>query len=133
MSVLIDAIGTTYTLSGLTLKANEIDLPGWEKDEIDVTKLDNAAYRTYVMGTLKKVDDLTLSGIQFDAAVYKAIPEGNAQLTITLPGAAGTLTYWVQVKKVTPPKLSRDGGEVTFDVTLKVTNRNGSGVETGPA
>ncbi len=133
MSTVFDGNGVTYTLAGLTLKPKTITIPGWEKPEIDVTTLDNDYVRTFVLGALKNYSDMILGGLEFDMAIYKAIPEGNAQVTITLPNTGGTFIAWCDVKKVGDIELDAESKQPIFDVTLKVTNRNGSGTETKPA
>lgn len=133
MAVQFEGQGTTFTRSGLTLKPKTITVPGWTKEEMDVSTLSNTAFRTFVLKKLKTVNDLVLK-LEFDAAVYKAIPEGNAQWTITFPDAAGSVVLWADAKEVGDVEVDVDNNDqLMFDLTLKVTNRNGSGTETGPA
>lgn len=133
MSVLFDGQGTTFTRAGLTLKPKTITVPGWSKEECDVSTLSNAAFRTFILKKLKTVNDMTLK-LEFDAAVYKAIPETNGIWLITFPDNAGTLTVWADAKEVGDVEVDVDSNDqLVFDLTLKVTNRNSSGTEVGPA
>lgn len=133
MAVSFEGQGTTFTRSGLTLKPKTITVPGWEKDEMDVSTLSNTAFRTYILKKLKKIDDLVLK-LEFDLAVYKALPASNGEWTITFSDAAGTVVLWGDIKKVGGIELDVDSNDqLVFDLTVKITNRNGSGVETGPA
>lgn len=133
MAVQFEGQGTTFTRSGLTLKPKTITVPGWTKEEMDVSTLSNTAFRTFVLKKLKTVNDLVLK-LEFDAAVWKAIPETNGSWTITFPDSAGSVVLWADVKELGDVEVDVDNNDqLMFDLTLKVTNRNGSGVETGPA
>jgi hypothetical protein len=122
--------GSTFTKSGLTGGIKEITIPGWSKGEIDVTLLSNTDVKTFVLEKLRTIKDLPMV-LEFDKAKYMAIPEGNSLCVITLPDAAGTISFWGDVKEVGDVKLTT-GGQPTVPVTIKITNRNGSGVETAP-
>jgi len=133
MGVQFEGQGTGFTRSGLTLKPKTITVPGWNKEEMDVSTLSNTAFRTFVLKKLKTINDLVLK-LEFDVAVWKTIPEGNGPWTITFPDSAGSVVLWADVKEVGDIEVDVDNNDqLTFDLTLKVTNRNGSGVETGPA
>lgn len=131
--VVFEGQGTTFTRSGLTLKPKSITVPGWEKDEMDISTLSNSAFRTYMLKKLKKVDDLVLK-LEFDPTVYKSLPSTNGEWTITFPDGAGSIVLWGDIKKVGSIEPAVDSNNpLEFDITVKITNRNGSGAETGPA
>ena len=134
MSLVLDGQGTTYTRSGLTLKPTKITFPGWEKSAKDVSTLSNSAYRTFILATLKTVNDMVLT-LEYDPAVYGSLPSSNGQWTITWPGGAGSSVLWADIMSVGDVEVDVDAEEemLVFDITLKITNRNGSAVETGPA
>lgn len=133
MSVQFEGQGTTFTRSGLTLKPKTITVPGWTKEEMDVSTLSNSAFRTFLLKKLKTVNDLKLK-LEFDAAVYKAIPEGNGSWVITFPDGAGSITLWGDIKEVGDVEPDVDSNDqLMFELTVKITNRNGSGAETAPA
>lgn len=133
MSLVVDGQGTTFTRSGLTLKPKTITIPGWSKEECDVSTLSNAAVRTFILKKLKTIGDMVLK-LTYDPTVYKALPETNGQWVITLPDAAGTHTFWGDVKEVGDVEVDVDSNDqLVFDLTIKITNLNGSSVETIPA
>jgi hypothetical protein len=130
MATTFEGQGATFTKASLTLGIKDITLPGWSKGEIDVTLLANTDVKTFVLEKLRTIKDFSAT-MEFDKTPYMAIPEGNSLCVITLPDAAGTISFWGDVKEVGDVKLST-GGQPTVQVTIKVTNRNGSGVETAP-
>jgi hypothetical protein len=132
MALTFDMQGTTFTRSGITLAPKSMTVPGWAKESIDVTTLNNSGVRTFAMKKLKTINDFVLT-LVFDAAVYAAIPTGNGQWTVAFPDGAGSLTFWGDVMSV--GDVSADEGSTdqpTFDLTIKVTNLNSSGAETAP-
>lgn len=130
MATTFEGQGSTFTKSGLTLGVKEITLPGWSKGEIETTLLANTDVKTFVLEKLRTTKDIQLV-LDFDKAPYMAIPEGNSLCVITLPDAAGTISFWGDVKEVGDVKLST-GEKPEVTCTIKVTNRNASGVETAP-
>jgi hypothetical protein len=133
MSVNFDGHGITYTRSGLTAKVKTVKLGGYSKEEIDVTTHSNTAVKTKVLTTLKNYGDISLT-LECDPSVYGGtISAGNASTVITFPNSAGSITFWADVKQVGEVTYEQgSSNQVTFELTLTVTNRNGSGVETAP-
>jgi hypothetical protein len=41
MSTILEGQGTTYTMGSLTLAPKKITIPGWSKEVIDITNLNN--------------------------------------------------------------------------------------------
>jgi len=130
MAVTFEGQGTTFTMSGLTLNPKKITVPGWSKEEIDVTNLNNTDVKTFVLATLRTINDIALT-LEFDPSVYAAIPEGNTSITITFSGTTEKITFYGDVKEVGDVDEETDN-QPTFDVTIKITNRDASGAETAP-
>jgi hypothetical protein len=136
MALTYTAQGTTVTFAGLTVYPVTITLPGWEKSDIDMSTLSNAAWCTTLLSTLKKMTGPIVLKCPYDAAVRDAVPETNQECTITLPSAAGAYTFWADVRKVGDVELTKDDDQteqLTYDIELTVTNLNGALTETGPA
>jgi len=131
MALTFEGQGTTFTMAGLTLAPKKITVPGWSKEEIDVTNLNNTDVKTFILATLRTIANLVLT-LEFDASVYGAIPEGNLEVTVTFSGTTENIVFWCDPQEVGDVEEETDN-QPTFDLTLKVTNRNGSGVETAPA
>jgi hypothetical protein len=135
MSITYDGVGTTIafaTSSPTGLKMETIGIPGWSKTPIDVSSLANTEYKTKVMATLKESGDFTV-GIQSDTNVVESTTwADNESILITLPGTAGNLTIWGGVSNIDRAAFEIDGKPID-ELTITVTNLNGSGVETGPA
>ncbi len=131
MSLVLEGQGSTYTVTGLTLAPKSITLPGWSKEEIDVTNLDNTDVKTFILATLKTIKNLVLN-LEFDPAVYAALPETNAEWVINFAGTTENITFWGEIMEPGDVDLETDN-QPTFDLNVKVTNRDGAGAETAPA
>jgi hypothetical protein len=131
MSLHFEGQGTTYTVSGLTLEPKTISVPGWTKEEIDVTNLSNSEFKTFILATLKTSANIVLN-LEFDPSIYSALPEGAAEWKINFSGTTENITFWADIMEVGDVSQETDAQPV-FDLTVKVTNRNDSGVETAPA
>jgi hypothetical protein len=130
MALTFEGQGTTYTVAGLTLKPKKITVPGWSKEEIDVTNLSNSDVKTFFIAQLKTTGDIVLN-LEFDASVYAAIPETNLEWKLTFSGTTENIKFWATVKEVGNVDEETDN-QPTFDLTVKVTNLNAAGVETAP-
>jgi len=128
MAELQEGNGVTYTYSGLTLAATRITIPGWDKEEIDLTTLANTAVKTATLGALKKYGKLVIETI-VDLALYDAFPESNATLAIT--SGSESITFWAQLSNTTAVDLENDARPL-YSLEFLITNLNGSGVETVP-
>lgn len=132
MAVHYEGQGTTFTRAGLTLAPKTITMPGWSRTMIDITNLGNAAFKTKVVATLKETKEIVLT-LEFDPAVYGALSasEDNATTVIDFCGSTECITLWSAISDISDVSLETDT-QPTFDLTLTVTNLNGSSVETGP-
>ena len=122
--------GTGFTMTGLTLNPKEIEIPGWSKEEIEITNLNNTNFKTFILAKLKKVGEIVLK-LEFDPSVFIALPEGNTLITISFDGITEKLNFWGDIKEAGSVPQQTDT-QPTFDVTILVTNLNDLGVETGP-
>ena len=113
-------------------KIKKITVPGFSVAEIEVSTLDNTTAMTYVMAALRDYSDLVITA-EFTPSIFGGtLSVGNALTTITFPDSGGSIALWCDIKEVSSPDFENNT-QPTFDVTFKVTNRNGSGVETIPA
>lgn len=132
MGLQFDGHGTTITRAGLTLNPKKIVLPGASREEIDVSTLNNTAFKTFVLGALAESSNLVVT-YEFDASAIGAIiSSGNLLTTLTFPDSGGSIAVWCDVMEVGDPEFENHD-QPTFDVTFKVTNLNDSNVETVPA
>lgn len=129
MPVVFEGQGSTFTMSGLTLAPKKITVPGWSKEEIEITNLNNTDVKTFILAKLKKIKDLVLS-CEYDPSAV--IPEGNQTVVINFAGTTENITFWADVKETGDVDMNTDEQPVE-DITLTVTNVNDSGVETPPA
>lgn len=132
MAVQNEGNQVSYTYAGLTLDVLMATIPGWEKQEIDMTTLSNTEAKTAIAAALKKYGNLILV-LEFDPAEYDSsgIPTANAAFVITFPDSSN-ITFWCEVISVSEVSLENDN-RPQYTVNFLITNRNGSGVETPPA
>jgi len=82
--------GTTFDLTNTALCAVTIDLPEISVgDPIEVTCLENTAFRTYIPPVLKTVGDITITG-NLKLASEATIADLDAELGVE---QAGVITY----------------------------------------
>jgi len=131
---LISVQGATLTATGLTnVDLIAFTLPGWTRSRINRTTQGNSAVTTKQAGTLKDYGDLVLV-IPKDTGI--TIPTANQTFVITLPDAGGAWTFWGQVVEVGDVEITTDDQQteqIAEALTVMLTNRNGSDVETAPA
>lgn len=130
MSVINEGHGVTFTFAGLTLAPVAMELPGWVKEMIDLTNLNNTSVKTQMAAVLKKINDFKMR-VEFDAAEIDGLPETNQTFIFTFPNSGGTVTVWCQITSVDNVPLE-NGARPLYDLTFGVTNLNGSNVETPP-
>ena len=106
-----------------------------ERDEINLSTLGNAKYEVLRLGDLVSVEDITVNK-KFDPAAELALSDENKALVVEFKvgdASAKTISYWAQVKDVTPGTVERSPGEgINVDIVFAVTNLNASLVEEGP-
>lgn len=131
MAVIKNGNGVTYTFSGITLPHQTMTIPGWDREEIDMTNLTNSAVKTKLLGTLREISEFSLT-TEFDPDLIDSLPTDNQTMVITFPNAGGAITLWCQLKSVGEITMENDT-RPQFELTFTVTNLNGSDVETAPA
>lgn len=131
MGVIYDASGLSWSGLGITQNVKTIELPeGWAKEVKDTSTLANTTVKTKKLGDLKDFEDVVLT-VEYDPAVN--ITTTNGQCVATLPDSNGTITFWGQVSGVGKPDGFEVDGLPEQEITITVTNLNGSNVETVPA
>ena len=133
MSEVYEGVGSTITFgtTGASFNVEKISGGGgWKKDIIDVSTLSNTTAKTKVLGKLKEFKDFTVSVLTDTAKVHNSTFATNELITITFP-SAGSLALYGAVSGVAPGDLAV-GDKPTTELTITITNRNGSGVETAP-
>lgn len=135
--MLLEGFATTITgseIPGIKLFEKEITPPGVSKGgAIDVTNMRNTAWRTAVPRKLKTLPELTVT-VAYAMDAYKSVLEQkvgvNQEFTVTFPDNA-TLKFWGWIEEFTPAAM-REGEQPTATLRIVPSNRNATGVETGP-
>jgi len=132
MSQTIDAHGTSWDFGGTSVKPTTFTLPGWSKEEIAATDHGNTDVTTKVLSALKDWAQLVVT-VPYDSSEHNQISEGNTNVTVT--GADGsTLSMWCDVQQVGDIELAANNSDMpTYDITLTLTNRDGTGTEVAPS
>lgn len=132
-----DGFSTTISFSqdtNVLFYEKEVTPPGFEGGgAIATTNMRNTAWRTKAPKSLKDLTDISLT-VQYEAGAYDEILAMllvNQAITITFPDGSTVLFYgWIDTFVPSPMV---EGEEPTAEVTIIPSNRNTSGVETGPA
>jgi hypothetical protein len=137
-SIIIDGEGITATFNsvGITdINTVAFNLSG-ERDEINLSTIDQTAYETGLLGDLVEISDIVINK-KSAPAVDLAHSTDNKTLAITYKvgkSTSKTVTYWAQLKDVAPGTVERAPADgVNVDMTFMPTNLNASLAETGPA
>lgn len=120
--------------SSVQMWAKEITPLGLEGGgPIDVTTMNNTAWRTQYPKTLKQAKALSMV-VAYDPAVYDEIItmlNSNQAITLTFNDNS-TVVFYGWINDFQPGRIS-SGEQPTAELTIEVSNLNGSGVETAPA
>lgn len=132
-----DGVGTslTFATSGFTIRKTTIGIPGINGGEkIDLTGLDNTAWMTGAPELLKSVDSVDFEGYLDPDMVTTAPVNVNQEIQFGFPSHAGggTLTIWGYLSAFSGADAQK-GQASKVTGTIEFTNRNNSGVETGPS
>ena len=129
-----DGKGTTLTSSVITVNKVTIKPVGLEStnpEGSDMTHLGNTLYQTRAPTGNVAVPNVTFTG-QYDPSLTPTM-NSNVQWTLTYPDA-GVHTFWGWLSRWDPGELANDQSEATtVEGEITVSNRNGSGTETGPS
>lgn len=129
MGAVYEGNGVTFTFSGFTLEPKTIELPGFTKEEINISTLSNSSDHTKFVAALRDWGKLFMT-TPFDPTVYGALPTTEQALVISVP-SEGSITYYAKISELDTVTLANDE-EPVYRIGFSITNRN-SGVETGPA
>jgi len=129
-----DGVGSSiaFATTGVTFRVEKITPPGWSRAVIDMTLLANTAVKTKKAGKLKDYGDFVVSIQLYPTQVFNSTFATNEQITITFPDSLGSLVLWGFVSSPKPGEMAADN-KSTADLTITVSNLNGSGVETAPS
>jgi hypothetical protein len=133
--VLEDGFVTTISFTGAGTTFEEITAqpPGLDNEEaIQTTTMRNVRHRTKAARQLLTTTDGEVT-VAYDPAAYSNFITNigiNQSIVWTFPDES-TLTVWGYAKTFIPDALE-EGKRPTAKITIVVTNRNASGVETGP-
>jgi hypothetical protein len=121
--------GVDFTFAGLTLDPKTIEIPGWTKEELNISTLQNTSVHTKFVAALKDYGKLFIV-TPFDASVYGSLPTTEQSLVISVPGS-GSITFYAKISELDTVSLAND--EVPeYRIGFSITNLS-SGVETAPA
>lgn len=121
--------GVDFTFAGLTLEPKTVEIPGWTKEELDISTLQNVGERTKFVGALRDWGKLFIV-TPFDSSIYGSLPTTEQTLVISVPGE-GSITFYAKISELDTVSLNND--EVPeYRIGFSITNLN-AGVETGPA
>jgi len=121
--------GVDFTFAGLTLEPKTIEIPGWTKEELNISTLQNTDVHTKFVAALKDYGKLFIV-TPFDASQYGSLPATEQDLVISVP-SVGSITFYAEISELDTVTLAND--EVPeYRIGFSITNLN-SGVETAPA
>jgi len=131
-NIVMDGQSTTISLGATTLQEVSISPPSVSSGgEIDVTTMQNSAWRTKAPKKLHELGEVSFSALYDPAQIgtYLSGVGSNQAITITFADAS-TLVFYGWVDSFAPSELS-EGEAPTVDVTIIVSNQNGSGTVGG--
>jgi len=131
-NIVVDGHATTISLGATTLQEVSISPPSISSGgEIDVTTMQNSAWRTKAPKQLHELGEVSFSAL-YDPAQIGTYLTGvgvNQAITITFADTS-TLVFYGWVDSFSPSEIS-EGEAPTADVTIVVSNQNGSGTTPG--
>ena len=131
MAVINEGNGVSYTYVGIALDPISMQVPGFTREEIDLTTLSNTAVQTMVTSILAKYDQFTLI-TEMDPAEYDGFSAGGEGGSFKITFAdTSDITLYANVVSLGPVEIA-NATRPTYEFTFAVTNLN-SGTETAPA
>ena len=127
-------ITVTFGTTAVTLELVDVNLPGWEREVIDVSHLGQSAddYKMKVLAKLKDMPSFDIEVHQEPATAFNTSWARNELISIAFPDSIGTLAFWGGVSAIAQGNNTMDD-KPTDTYTITPTNRNGSGTYTAPA
>ncbi len=136
--IIIDGAGTVVTFNGTAISdINTVSFGIFgERDEIDLTTIDQTGYMVGRLGDLVGISDVVINK-KFDPAADLAIVTTNKILQIVYKvgkSTTKTLKLWCQFKGASAATVERAPGDgINNDLTFCVTNLQGATLsEAGP-
>jgi hypothetical protein len=90
--------GVDFTFAGLTLEPKTIEIPGWSKEELKISTLQNTDVHTKFVAALKDYGKLFIV-TPFDASEYGSLPETEQDLVISVP-SVGSITFYAEISEL---------------------------------
>ena len=133
-TVVYDGVGATiaFATTGVSFEVESITPPGWDRPIIDMTLLANTVAKTKKAGKLKDWSTFSVKCQLSPTKAFNSTFASNESIVITFPDSLGALTVWGFVSSNKPGEMAADG-KGSLDLTIAVSNLNGSGVETAPS
>tara|TARA_R110000744_G_scaffold48100_2_gene105435 strand:- start:1145 stop:1594 length:450 start_codon:yes stop_codon:yes gene_type:complete len=135
-NIVMDGQSTTISIDDDDLQVISMSPPSISSGgEIDVTTMDNVAWRTKAPKKLKELGEISFSALYDPAKIGDFLGTGvdgvgyNKSIVITFADTT-TLTFWGWVDSFAPSEIS-EGEAPTVDVTIIVSNHNGVGLAGG--
>jgi hypothetical protein len=131
-NIVVDGHATTISLGSADLQEVSISPPSISSGgEIDVTSMSNTSWRTKAPKQLHELGEVSFSALYDPAKIgtYLTGVGSNQAITITFADAS-TLVFYGWVDSFSPSEIS-EGEAPTADVTIIVSNQNGSGTTPG--
>lgn len=122
--LVIDGNGVTVSQGSAAIgNITEITLPGWAREEIDDTALDNVGVTSYILANLRDWSNLEIT---VKMGGETAISADNTLWTIGFPNGA-SLAFYGQVSSQGTPSIA-NGSSVLLPLSVKVTNVSGAAI-----
>ena len=134
-NVVMDGQSTTINIDSATLQVISISPPAISSGgAIEVTTMDNDAWRTKAPKKLHELGEVSFSALYDPAEIGNFLSGStgvgyNQSIVITFADAT-TLTFFGWVDSFSPSEIS-EGEAPTADVTIIVSNQNGTGLAGG--
>lgn len=131
-NIVMDGHATTISLGSATLQEVSISPPSISSGgAIEVTTMQNTNWRTKAPKKLHELGEVSFSAL-YDPALIGTYLSGvgsNQAITITFADTS-TLVFYGWVDSFSPSEVT-EGEAPTADVTIVVSNQNGSGTTGG--
>ena len=129
----VDGLGAQVSIGSMSLQEVSITPPSTQGGgALEVTTHRNAGWRTKAPKTLKDLGELTFSAI-YDPAQYSSQGisnlNNNQEITVTFPDSS-TLVFYGFIDSFSAGEIT-PGELPTAEITVVVTNQNGSGSTPG--
>lgn len=127
-------IGLTLGTTGVTFLLDDVNLPAWAHEMIDVSNLGQSAndFKMMKRAKLRTLEAFDVSVHQDPAIPYNTTFADTELISISFPDSLGTLTFQGTVSGYAQGNNTMDD-KPQDTVTITPTNQNSSGVYVAPA